>query len=37
MTIVDTVADTHYGDRVEMAMTFAGLLNAEARALAGAA
>ena len=34
MTIVDTVADAHYGDRVEMAMAFAGLLNAEARALA---
>ncbi|MGH3209782.1 MAG: methionine synthase [Trebonia sp.] len=34
MTIVDTVADTHYGDRVGMAMAFAGLLNAEARALA---
>jgi 5-methyltetrahydropteroyltriglutamate--homocysteine methyltransferase len=34
MTIVDTVADTHYGDRAELAMAFAGLLNAEARALA---
>jgi 5-methyltetrahydropteroyltriglutamate--homocysteine methyltransferase len=34
MTIVDTVADAHYGDRVKMAMAFAGLLNAEARALA---
>ena len=34
MTLVDTVADAHYGDRVEMAMAFAGLLNAEARALA---
>jgi 5-methyltetrahydropteroyltriglutamate--homocysteine methyltransferase len=34
MTIVDTVADAHYGDRAEMAMAFAGLLNAEARALA---
>jgi len=33
MTIVDTVADAHYGDRVKMAMAFAGLLNAEARAL----
>src|SRR6202023_2499120 len=34
MTIVDTIADAHYGDRVTMAMAFAGLLNAEARALA---
>src|SRR5499427_3520884 len=34
MTIVDTIADAHYGDRVRMAMAFAGLLNAEARALA---
>jgi 5-methyltetrahydropteroyltriglutamate--homocysteine methyltransferase len=34
MTIVDTVADTHYGDRAKMAMAFAGLLNAEARGLA---
>jgi 5-methyltetrahydropteroyltriglutamate--homocysteine methyltransferase len=34
MTIVDTIADAHYGDRVQMAMAFAGLLNAEARALA---
>ena len=33
MTIVDTVADTHYGDRVEMAFAFAALLNAEARGL----
>jgi 5-methyltetrahydropteroyltriglutamate--homocysteine methyltransferase len=33
MTIVDTVADAHYGDRVKMAMAFAALLNAEARAL----
>lgn len=33
MTIVDTVADAHYGDRVKMAMAFAELLNAEARAL----
>src|SRR5438105_13816008 len=33
MTIVDTVADAHYGDRVKMAMAFADLLNAEARAL----
>ncbi len=33
MTIADTIADAHYGDRVEMAMAFAGLLNQEARAL----
>ena len=33
MTIVDTVADRHYGDRVKMAMAFAELLNKEARAL----
>ncbi|HZB94078.1 MAG TPA: methionine synthase [Stellaceae bacterium] len=34
MTIVDTVADAHYGDRVQMAMRFAELLNEEARELA---
>ena len=33
MTIVDTVADRHYGDRGAMAMAFADLLNQEARAL----
>ena len=33
MTIVDTIADRHYGDRVRMAMAFAELLNQEARAL----
>jgi 5-methyltetrahydropteroyltriglutamate--homocysteine methyltransferase len=33
MTIVDTVADRHYGDKVKMAMAFAELLNQEARAL----
>ena len=33
MTIVDTVADRYYGDRVKMAMAFAELLNQEARAL----
>ena len=33
MTIVDTIADTHYGDRVALAMAFAALLNEEARAL----
>jgi 5-methyltetrahydropteroyltriglutamate--homocysteine methyltransferase len=33
MTIVDTIADEFYGDRAKMAMAFAALLNAEARAL----
>jgi 5-methyltetrahydropteroyltriglutamate--homocysteine methyltransferase len=33
MTIVDTVADRHYGDKVKLAMAFAALLNQEARAL----
>jgi 5-methyltetrahydropteroyltriglutamate--homocysteine methyltransferase len=33
MTIVDTIADAHYGDRVELAMAFADCLNQEARAL----
>jgi 5-methyltetrahydropteroyltriglutamate--homocysteine methyltransferase len=33
MTIIDTISDAHYGDRVRMAMAFADLLNAEARAL----
>jgi 5-methyltetrahydropteroyltriglutamate--homocysteine methyltransferase len=33
MTIVDTIADTYYGDRVKLAMAFAALLNEEARAL----
>jgi 5-methyltetrahydropteroyltriglutamate--homocysteine methyltransferase len=33
MTIVDTVADKFYGDRVKMAMAFADLLNQEAHAL----
>jgi 5-methyltetrahydropteroyltriglutamate--homocysteine methyltransferase len=33
MTIVDTIADRHYGDKVKLAMVFAGLLNREARAL----
>jgi 5-methyltetrahydropteroyltriglutamate--homocysteine methyltransferase len=33
MTIVDTIADTHYGDRVALAMAFAALLNEEARGL----
>jgi 5-methyltetrahydropteroyltriglutamate--homocysteine methyltransferase len=34
MTIIDTIADRHYGDRIEMAMAFADLLNEEARELA---
>ena len=34
MTIVDTIADVHYGSRVKMAMAFARLLNEEARGLA---
>ena len=33
MTIVDTIADRHYGDRVKLAFAFADALNAEARAL----
>jgi 5-methyltetrahydropteroyltriglutamate--homocysteine methyltransferase len=33
MTIIDTIADDSYGDRVKMAMAFADLLNEEARAL----
>jgi 5-methyltetrahydropteroyltriglutamate--homocysteine methyltransferase len=33
MTIADTIADAHYGDRVKMAMAFAALLNEEARRL----
>ena len=33
MTIVDTVSDQFYGDKVTMAMAFAELLNQEARAL----
>ena len=36
MTIVDTIADEHYGDRVAMAMRFAELLNEEARELEAA-
>jgi 5-methyltetrahydropteroyltriglutamate--homocysteine methyltransferase len=34
MTIIDTIADAHYGDRIKMAFAFADVLNAEARALA---
>jgi 5-methyltetrahydropteroyltriglutamate--homocysteine methyltransferase len=33
MTICDTIADEHYGDRATMAMAVADLLNTEARAL----
>ena len=33
MTIVDTIADRHYGDKMKLAMVFAELLNQEARAL----
>src|SRR5438105_5924341 len=33
MTIVDTIADEHYRDKVKLAMAFADLLNQEARAL----
>src|SRR5216110_2424360 len=33
MTIIDTLADEHYGDKVKLAMAFAELLNQEARAL----
>ena len=33
MTISDTIADAHYGDKVKMAFAFADLLNKEARAL----
>src|SRR6188768_1834875 len=33
MTIVDTIADRHYGDKEKLALAFAGLLNQEARAL----
>jgi 5-methyltetrahydropteroyltriglutamate--homocysteine methyltransferase len=36
MTIVDTIADAHYGDRVALAMAFAALLNDEAQDLAKA-
>ena len=34
MTIVDTIADVHYGNRATMAMAFAALLNREALGLA---
>jgi 5-methyltetrahydropteroyltriglutamate--homocysteine methyltransferase len=35
LTIVDTIADAHYGDKVVLAMAFVALLNEEARELAG--
>jgi len=34
MTIVDTIADAHYRDKVALAMAFAELFNDEARELA---
>jgi 5-methyltetrahydropteroyltriglutamate--homocysteine methyltransferase len=34
MTIVDTIADSHYGDKPALAMAFAAALNEEARGLA---
>jgi 5-methyltetrahydropteroyltriglutamate--homocysteine methyltransferase len=34
MTIVDTLADAHYGDRARLALAFAEVLNEEARELA---
>ncbi|MGB8436345.1 MAG: methionine synthase, partial [Burkholderiales bacterium] len=34
MTLVDTLYDTHYGSRKELAMAFASILNQEARELA---
>ena len=33
MTIIDTISDNYYGDRVKMAFAFAELLNQEAKAL----
>jgi 5-methyltetrahydropteroyltriglutamate--homocysteine methyltransferase len=33
MTVSDTIADAHYGDKVKMSLAFADLLNQEARAL----
>jgi 5-methyltetrahydropteroyltriglutamate--homocysteine methyltransferase len=33
MTIIDTISDQHYGDKVRLALAFADLLNQEARAL----
>jgi 5-methyltetrahydropteroyltriglutamate--homocysteine methyltransferase len=34
MTVVDTIADAHYGDKIALAMAFAALLNDEAHELA---
>jgi 5-methyltetrahydropteroyltriglutamate--homocysteine methyltransferase len=36
MTMADTLADEHYGDRERLAMAFAEILNAEARELVAA-
>jgi len=36
MTIVDTLADEHYGDRRRLALEFARIINEEARELVGA-
>ncbi len=36
MTMADTLADEHYGDRAALAMVFADILNAESRELAAA-
>lgn len=36
MTLVDTIADEHYGKREDLALAFAGALNAEARDLEAA-
>jgi 5-methyltetrahydropteroyltriglutamate--homocysteine methyltransferase len=36
MTIVDTLADEHYGDRARLAMAFARVINEEARELVAA-
>ena len=33
MTLIDTIADKYYGDRVKMAFAFTELLNEEAKAL----
>ena len=35
MTIIDTIADTYYGDRVKMAFAFAELLNEGSQGIAG--
>ena len=36
MTMVDTLYDAHYGSREKLALAFAGILNAEARAIEAA-